>query len=446
MAGSCRLAPEFREPRLVDTAGTKSGHYPNLAVLPNGNAAVVWVESHPRDPNAPGDEVWLNQYKPATGWGTPERVESNLIEPYYPRISLEASGNITVLWASQERGLFFNWVKRYEPGSGWGATTRPLSSRTLGSPLAATLALAPDGSTYALWAQQITDGAGMLFYTRHTSASGWTPAAQVNLPGASEVLYGYDVKFDAGANAVFVWSERNGPRSKLWSRRFSPSNGLEATPALLEDHDELSVGSSAIAFDSRGNAVLAWTAHVPGSVAQTRDSSSVWGRVYSPFCGWSSRIQLDAGTTALYPQVVMTGIGRATVVWTSSQVVSAVSGIGLDLWAAEFDSSNGWSPPQRMSSNPAPYFSSPHFAADGDGNGLLVWSQPSLAAQAASIWARRFDRAIGWGQPRALSVLEDYESAMSPLVAFAANGTAIVSWYTQRYPMKPQTVWVRHYE
>lgn len=439
MGGVCRRGPVWAEPRLIDGPGAKGGLYPDVAVRVDGSAVVVWVEMYPRDPNAPGDAVWLNRYHPSTGWGMAELVEANLTEPYYPRVVSDRTGNITVTWASIVRGISFTWLKRYEPATGWGPAFRPVTSRGVGHTSAGRLAMAPDGSTFAVWPQNITQGTGTLFYTRHTASSGWSSAVQLNLPGALDVLGG-DVEFDADGSAVFVWAESNGSRYSVWSRRLSPTSGLEPAPVLLEEEDDLEAKYPDLAFDSAGNAVVVWSAGLDSTVGQ-RDGESIWARVYRPACGWDAPVLLGRGTFAHHPRVAMGRAGQAVVVWRASQVEQRQSGAPADVWHAELDVSRGWTAAVMLASDAVGEVDMPVVTMDGDGNALVVWSQST--GLNGSIWAARRDRTTGWREPQKLYVSEDYEPPWNPAVQFAGNGDATITWHTSR--LIPRTIWVRQY-
>jgi hypothetical protein len=83
-----------------------------VAVDPQGNAVAAWAQSaRPRD-GGPYD-VRASHFAPDTGWSLPVTLDQAGQDARYPRAAIEAGGTATVVWRQDGGGPTF-WASRFE--------------------------------------------------------------------------------------------------------------------------------------------------------------------------------------------------------------------------------------------------------------------------------------------------------------------------------------------
>ena len=122
---------------------------PQLAIDPNGNAAVVWGQ---RSEIGGYVRVWSN-HDPTDGpWGTPVYVgggtEGNASEP---QLAVDSEGNATVVWAQDDGAQRNVRSNRSQADGPWG--TPALVSNGAGDATAPQVAVDPGGNATAVWQQ-----------------------------------------------------------------------------------------------------------------------------------------------------------------------------------------------------------------------------------------------------------------------------------------------------
>lgn len=99
-------------------------------------------------------------------------------------------------------------------------------------------------------------------------------------------------------------------------------------------------------------------------------------------------------------------------------------------------------PGRRLSMTASVLPMQPHFAFDGEGNGLAVWIQSD--GTDTSLLTRRYSAAGGWGTSAKLMV-EDPGTAGSPRVAFDAQGRGLVVWTQTADSDSDSDIWAVRY-
>lgn len=124
-----------------------SPSYPEIAMGGNGRAIAVWQQS-----DGLFQHVFASRFIPGSGWGSPERIESNLGNADHPRIAMDSSGNALVVWAKfygEEKNL---WGNRYDAGTGW-RTALLLENCHLGNAMESLVEMDDDLNAIIIWRQ-----------------------------------------------------------------------------------------------------------------------------------------------------------------------------------------------------------------------------------------------------------------------------------------------------
>jgi hypothetical protein len=98
-------------PVLIQIDDRQDAMFPTVAVDLNGNATAVWMQFDGNLIN-----IWSNRYMPSTGWGTAVLVETdNAGHSWNPQVAVDPNGNATVVWVqcdSSDCVLYNIWSSR----------------------------------------------------------------------------------------------------------------------------------------------------------------------------------------------------------------------------------------------------------------------------------------------------------------------------------------------
>jgi len=276
---------------------------PRVAMDPQGNAMAVWPQWSGTQEN-----VWSNRFTSSDGWGMAERIEGNTdYDASNPQVAMDSQGNAIAVWATSitkhygdvvETNTYHIWSNRFTPASGWGSPERVDEHED--NALNPHVAMDAQGNAIAVW--QHHDGRGThIWSNRFTPSSGWGNPARIDgdgwgwfprveldsqgrgltvwfhstgiwsnrcMPGGDwgtperisdelDTISSPQLTMSPRGVAMAGWHRWDGERNNLWASRFTPSNGWE-TPELIEDEDGMAYGPE-LAMDEHGRALAVWS-------------------------------------------------------------------------------------------------------------------------------------------------------------------------------------------
>jgi hypothetical protein len=121
---------------------------PDVAIGPDGTAYAVW-----EDDRAGDSDVWFSKLPPgASTWTANERISDDpgTADQYEPRIEINASGDLVVLWLDDRVPSTEVRMARLRAASPSWETSRVVSDAAA-VPVSLDLSLATDGSAFAVW-------------------------------------------------------------------------------------------------------------------------------------------------------------------------------------------------------------------------------------------------------------------------------------------------------
>jgi hypothetical protein len=249
-----RVAPNGTLEAAADlSAAGQNAVQPQVAVAPDGTAAVVWVRS-----DGSNAIVQERRIGPSGTLGPANDLSATGRDSAEAQIALGPDGSATVVWERFDGTAFVVQSRRVDPGGSLG-TTRTLSDtgRDAAEPQ---VSVAPDGSATVVWSR--FDGLDFRVQRRALAPDG-TPAGAVATLSASGHGAGFPQPA-SGARAA-VWTRFDGVRDVVQSADPDVPEipGSLLTPA---SHDFGSVlvgsgGSAATSFEffNSGNAPLTVT-------------------------------------------------------------------------------------------------------------------------------------------------------------------------------------------
>lgn len=341
---------------------------PQLAVAPNGDAMVVWLQ---RAAFSVQDKPWASRYTPGAGWEAPTLLTPDAVN-YQPAVAIDASGNAMALWR-QTDGFFYGiTARRHVSGAGWQAavTVNTTSAEDIYKPR---LGFDAAGNAIAVW-YQLNAGRYSIWSNRFLAGGSWQTAELVETDDASMAL-DPQIAVDAGGNAVAVWEQTAGSYRSIWANRYVAGSGW-GTAVVIETNDTGNASVPQIAVDGLGNALVVWCQAGSGSLR-------IEGNRYVVGAGWGTATLVSgSGLDAGSPSLASNAAGEAFAIWTQSD------GTRNSVRANRFAPATGWGSAQSI--EPAQHGNSllPRVAVDADGNATAVWSKSGPTTN--DIWANRY--------------------------------------------------------
>jgi hypothetical protein len=286
-----------------------------IAMGSNGSRIAMWEQPGSNNTNS----IWVSQYKPITGWITPQEISQGI--------------NVTnlTLWA---------------------------------------LLVNPDDTAIAVWFGVDENGASHL-YENHLSTTGWSPAVPFEtfngpISGSSPqaTLSYVSIGGDASGNALLVYgcskftsADSNG----VFAKRYVAGSGWQATTKLpgTTAADVIPMVSTA----PSGSAIVVWSENT------TRQYASH----FSLATGWEMPVPIDNDiATRPVPSISTSADGTTFVMW------SQCSGPNCSIQSNRYVPGQGWSGVSTITSNSGgPGFAGYSLATDGNGNAAAIWASGS---------------------------------------------------------------------
>jgi hypothetical protein len=233
---------------------------------------VVWLERTASDV-----DLWAAHYKVGKGWSPPELVEAIAGEADQPDIAIDDQGNAVAVW-SRFNGLQNDlWVNRYEPATGWG-TPRAIETQD-GDALHARAQINRHGNALVVWTQN-----DHVWANDYQTSVGWGNATAIE---SNSGLPSYpDVVFDGEGNGVAVWFQEAG----VWASRHPIGGQWERPIQIGEGFQVWSRPQVSVLDDGSLLAVWSESSLSNDFVINHYDAASGWGtsqRITSPgVAGW----------------------------------------------------------------------------------------------------------------------------------------------------------------
>jgi hypothetical protein len=364
---------------------------PRLAVGAGGDALAAWVFD---------EDSWASAFD-GEAWGAAAEVEDYTTSyAVGPEVAIDGEGRGYVV-GHQFDGTRDNvWANRWVDQA-WGGPGR-IETVNTGGALWPQVDVDAAGNAMAVWMQ--TDGAQYdVWYNRYLIGDGWGTAGKVQVNAADEAFPHLAVDPAGGAIVVF---DREG---EVMANRFVLSDEPSWSGAIEIDGDT-SGGSSKLAIDAGGAAVVVWT-HFNGA------HNELWWNRFVPGAGWAAAMPVEGPQDpVLRPAIAIGGDGAAMVVFTQDD------GSRYYVWATRFD--GAWSEPELIEAGTGGEARSPEIAADPHGHAIAVWQQSDGVRD--DIWWNRYVAGAGWGEPARLET--DDADAAEPQIGFDGEGRAIALW------------------
>lgn len=313
--GGCSLCVEasfrppgssFGLPQRVPIAGA----HPELALDPRGNALVL-----ARHPGGIGKPIKAS-FRPAGGSFGPERILGGG-QTGDPQVGFDARGRAVAVWSRGVRVL-----SAFRPRRGAFGKPRAIAGGDLPS-----LAVDRRGNALAVWRRGVFPRARVLAAFRPAGR----PFGRVQRVSAPDSGDETDVAFDRRGNALAVWWRRGRKGGNYRVQAAFRPAGARFRRARTISRPPGRVAEPHVAFDRRGNALVAWTVEVGrGKGARVQAAFRPAGRRF----GKPRTIAGAEGVGSL--QLAFGTAGDALAVWEDLELDGGLLPTGSRVRAAAF--------------------------------------------------------------------------------------------------------------
>ncbi len=223
-ASRYQVGSGWQKATLIETNNEGSAYFPQVAVDASGNAIAVWYQS-----NGEQHDIWANRFVAGVGWGSPQPIETNTGNAFFPQVAVDPAGNAVAIWHQYDGTRYNIWANRFVTGSGW-ETAIPIETTDAGSAYAPQVAVDPAGNAVAVWYQ--SDGMRNNIWTnRFVINSGWRQATRITT-GDAGLAAAPQVAVDPLGNAIIAWYQYDGIQNNIWGSRFIAGVGWGAAQPI----------------------------------------------------------------------------------------------------------------------------------------------------------------------------------------------------------------------
>jgi hypothetical protein len=331
----------------VEVARPGLGALPRAAVDPLGDVAITWIH------DIGDDRVQQATIRPpgAPRWPNANDLSGTPVRIKNHAIALDGQGDAVVVWAQRDNANFYV-VGDLRPAAG-GVWLPPVALSTLTADASSgpVLSVVPDGNVLVGWID-----AGALRVAHGNAASGAWDQALTPAGGGLGTDTDVDVALNAGGDAIAAFS---------WRRSASGPNVVQASfrPAGGNWGAVVDLGTSAdrshvqAEINGAGAAAVVW-----------RDATSLKAAGRAPASGtWSSPVTVATNVAETGAQLTMNSAGNAVAVWPN--------GTTHAIRAAIRPAGGGWQPPVRIGGAGS---SEPRVALDALSSAFAVWNRAAV--------------------------------------------------------------------
>lgn len=363
----------WSSPEIIDAGGGQRPYEVSAAMVPSGQALVVWPQS-----DRTRIRIWANRFDPNRGWGAAETIDGGGSDAAGPDAAISGPNEGWAVWSTQDA----IWARHLSAGA-WAEPVRiGLDASGLGV-LSPRVAVAPSGAAVALWRQLYAGrrGAVQVWATSFLASRGWaTPLAISAIPWDLERP---QVVMDGSGSAVAIWREFLAILT-LKSSRFAPETGWVDSQQIPTD---ITVQAARL-VPGPGGALATWL-DIRGLGDNLPRSSHLSFSRYGTSTGWSPAQTVALPTISRKVDVATDARGNAMFAWNQSALPT---GGPYAVWARRLGADGVWeATPARLQGADAWDASSsvaPRVRFTPSGDAIAVWQE--FEGLQFRIWANRY--------------------------------------------------------
>ena len=262
-------------------------YHPAIAIDSSNHIHVVWFEGI-----LGGDEIY---YKRSTNggvtWGSSKRLTWNSSDSEFPKIAVDSSNNIHVVWYSDTPGNREIYYKRSTDGGGtWGSSRR--LTWTSGSSYYPKIAVDSSDNIHVVW-NDYTPSNSEIYYKKSTNG-GMTWGSSKRLTWNLGESAAPAIATDSSTNIHGVWNDDTPGNSEIYYKKGTDGGGTWGSSKRLTWNSGLSYQQATL-VDSSNNIHVVWNDGTPGNseifYRRSTNGGMTWGS--SKSLTWNSGLSYD---------------------------------------------------------------------------------------------------------------------------------------------------------
>ena len=277
-------------------------HMPAIKVDSSGDIHVFW------DDDSPGNnEIYQKRSTDAGAtWTANERLTWTSGYSIVPDMAVDPSGNLHVVWSDLTSGnLEIYHKKSTDGGATW--TTGHRLTWNAGASMSPKIGVDTSGHLHVVW-QDETPGSWQVYYARSTDGgAAWTPSQRLSW---SSGLSGYPIiGVDSFSGLHVVWQGSVSGNTEAFYRKSTDGGTSWAVAKRLSWTSGVSF-SPVIAVDSSDNLHVVWSDDTPGNDEIYYKKSIDGGTT------WSANKRLTwTSSYSWHPSIAVDSLGTVHIVW-----------------------------------------------------------------------------------------------------------------------------------
>jgi hypothetical protein len=208
--------------------------------------------------------------------------------------AVDTQGHTLAVWEQFDGERFNIWANRKAKGQGWGVA-QLIETDNAGSAYNARVALDSQGNAVAVW-QQFDGQRSRIAANRYMVGTGWSKAQWIDAPNTLEA-HAPQVSFDVQGNAIAVWQHKDGQRTRIAANRMVAGVGWGR--AVPMENGNGYANAPHIAIDAQGQLLALWQ-------LQGSKDTTIHTKRYLTGVGWGSdQLVQTPSAEASYPPTVL---------------------------------------------------------------------------------------------------------------------------------------------
>lgn len=298
---------------LVDVVPETSALGPQISINENGQAAVVWYQE-PSD-TAVTSSIWVRRFD--NGWQNAEDIsffqQGATDSAVDPKVSIDAAGNILVVWREEENGTFTIKSRYYSAlldadnlPEGWQAITK-ISEDGADNAHVPQLSSAANGLALLLWSQDVGAERHLSFSEFSAGSKTWSAPYRVDTVAGGKVN-NPTLKIDNNLDGLALWEEEVNGVISVWWARYSAGGWQQNSVELFETNDAVNSYSPVLEVSPTNQYIVHW---LEGDSSFSRLKT----RSFNTDSGWDVEIEEFDSGRLLHRMLRFDKEGNANLIW-----------------------------------------------------------------------------------------------------------------------------------
>jgi hypothetical protein len=280
--------------RLTWTSGYSGGQA--IAIDSNDHVHIVWLDETPGN----AEVYYKRSTDEGTTWSTAKRLTWTLNHSSDPRIAVDSSDAIHVVWQEQDdsgQGAEVYYKKSTDGGTTWSVAQRlTWTSGTSYGPSVAAVSALPS----VIWERYVAGNAEL--YHKRSTDGGTTWSAVQRLTWTSGLSTDPVIAADPGNDIHIAWYDDTSGGSEIYHKK-STDGGATWSAAKRLTWSPDSPDFPAIAADSSNSVHVVWRGNTPANYEilykRSPDAGTTWSAAerltWTPGGSWDPAIGVDSG-------------------------------------------------------------------------------------------------------------------------------------------------------